>query len=70
MYVSSQNFGDKIAMSSLWEELQLDVFTGGIEETPSWNRKPLVSGDLIDLTEHVKLKITAKDKSTVLRDFK
>ena len=57
-------------MSSLWEELQLDVFTGGIEETPSWNRKPLVSGDLIDLTEHVKLKITAKDKSTVLRDFK
>jgi len=60
---------DESSDIDLWDELQLDVISGGNAKDASWAAGNLGSGATVELGEHIKLKINDKTGSSATTDY-
>ena len=57
---------DQTGILKFWEEIQLDVYTGGTLATAAWSGTALAAGASIPLGEHVKLQINNQGASSIM----
>jgi len=60
---------DESSDIDLWDELQLDVISGGNAKDASWATENLATGAEVELGEHIKLKINDKTGSSATTDY-